>query len=147
MKHTVNHGNVDPCFADSGQVFVVFAQATILAQPSESALHQPPFGQYDKGGAVATADNFSLHLEELLTLMKQGRTLIAAIQQQLFPAPKQGHPSEQVSCAIDIRPVGRMDEDAHQPTLAIHDDMALASLHFLAPIIAARPPFSVVLTD
>jgi hypothetical protein len=40
-----------------------------------------------------------------------------------------------------------MHHNGQQQPYGVHHDMALASLHLLARVVAARPPFSVVLTD
>jgi hypothetical protein len=39
-----------------------------------------------------------------------------------------------------------MDDDLEQEALGIDEDVALATGDFLAPVVAAAPPFSVVLT-
>ena len=50
-------------------------------------------------------------------------------------------------CAIAIRDIGRMDHGFEHQAPAIHQQMALATTQLLGSVIAARPPFSVVLAD
>jgi hypothetical protein len=47
---------------------------------------------------------------------------------------------------VAIRDVGGMDDHLEQEALGVNEDMALAAVDFLAAVIAADPPFSVVLT-
>jgi hypothetical protein len=49
--------------------------------------------------------------------------------------------------AVAILNVGRMDDQCHDEAQRIDDQMPLAALYFLARVVAARPPFSAVLTD
>jgi hypothetical protein len=39
-----------------------------------------------------------------------------------------------------------VDEDTHEETRRINEEMALAAIEFLGAVIAVGPPFSVVLT-
>jgi hypothetical protein len=39
-----------------------------------------------------------------------------------------------------------MDEDTHEETRRLNEEMALTAVEFLGPVIAMRPPFSVVFT-
>jgi hypothetical protein len=41
LCHQLCHGNVDPGFFGLTALFVVFAQASILAQPGKSSFHDP----------------------------------------------------------------------------------------------------------
>ena len=49
--------------------------------------------------------------------------------------------------SISVLNIGRMNHHRQHQPHRIHDDMPLASHHFLTSIIATRPPFSVILTD
>ena len=53
---------------------------------------------------------------------------------------------QQIPGAVGVLNIGGMDDDAEQETGGIDPDMALAALDFFGGIVAARPPFSVVLT-
>src|SRR4051812_48413208 len=53
---------------------------------------------------------------------------------------------QQIPGAVGILNIGGVDEDTKQEAGGIDPDMALAALDLLGGIVAARPPFSVVLT-
>src|SRR4051794_32543437 len=53
---------------------------------------------------------------------------------------------QQIPGAVGVLDIGGMDDDAQQQAQGIDRDRALASLDFLGSSVAARPPFSVVLT-
>jgi hypothetical protein len=53
---------------------------------------------------------------------------------------------QQIPGAVGVLDIGGMDEDTEQEAGGIDPDMALAALDLLGGIVAARPPFSVVLT-
>src|SRR5258706_9489074 len=147
MKHPADHGDINPGFADGGISFIVFAETTILAQPSESTFNNPALGQHDKGFQFATAHNFSDNAEKGLTPVQQGWTIIAAVEQHFAPTRIEGNAFEQVPCAITLGPVGWMHQGLYHPALTVNRNMAFSSLHLFATIVAAWPPFSVVLTD
>jgi hypothetical protein len=94
MKPAVNHRHIIPPFYHARQEFVVLAQASILAQPSEGTLDNPAFGHDNESGHVAATDNLSTDIEPMATPIRQGRRVAATIQQQLRPARKQGGPLE-----------------------------------------------------
>ena len=48
---------------------------------------------------------------------------------------------------LAITDVGGMDDGTHQEPERIDQQMAFASVQLLGPIVATRPPFSVVRTD
>ena len=143
----MDHRHLNPSLADGRQVFVIFTQTPTFAQPSEGAFHNPAFRENSESRRIAAAHNLSGNAQEARTPMQQGRAIIPSIKQHGPPAREQRHTLEQVFGAIYVRPVGGMDQDAHQPALRINHDMPLTSFYFLAAIVAACAPFSVVLTD
>jgi len=143
----MDHRHLYPSFTDGRQVFIIFAQAPTLAQPSEGAFHNPTFRQNGEGRRITAADNLGANTKEARTPMQQGGAIIASIKQHVLPARKQRHALEQVLGAVFVRPIGRMYQYTHQPTLCIHPDMPFASFHLLAAVVATCAPFSVVLTD
>ena len=55
-------------------------------------------------------------------------------------------PPQQIRGAVGILDIGGVNDDARQQAKGIDRNMALASFDLLGGIVAARPPFSVVLT-
>src|SRR4051812_4868594 len=53
---------------------------------------------------------------------------------------------QQIFGAVGVLDIGGVDDDAQQQAQAIDRDLALAPFDLLGGIVAARPPFSVVLT-
>jgi hypothetical protein len=53
---------------------------------------------------------------------------------------------QQIPGAVGVLDIGGMDKDTEQEAGGIDPDMALAALDLLGSVVAARPPFSVVLT-
>ena len=53
---------------------------------------------------------------------------------------------QQIPGTVGVLNIGGMNDDAEQEAGGIDRDMALATLDLLGGIVAARPPFSVVLT-
>ncbi len=58
-----------------------------------------------------------------------------------------GQMAQHEAGAIAVLDIGRVDDDLEQQPLRIHGDVAFASLHFFAAVVAARPPLCVVFTD
>jgi hypothetical protein len=53
---------------------------------------------------------------------------------------------QQIPGAVGVLNIGGVNEDTEQEAGGIDPDMALAALDLLGSVVAARPPFSVVLT-
>ena len=53
---------------------------------------------------------------------------------------------QQIPGAVGVLNISGVDDDAEQEARGIDTDMAFAALDLLGGIVAARPPFSVVLT-
>jgi len=53
---------------------------------------------------------------------------------------------QQIPGAVGVLDIGGMDENTEQEAGGIDPNMAFAALDLLGGIVAARPPFSVVLT-
>ena len=58
-----------------------------------------------------------------------------------------GDALEDLPRPVAIRNIGGMDDHRQHQTDRIDEQMALAAVQFLGAIVAARPPFSVVLAD
>ena len=61
------------------------------------------------------------------------------------PAVEALDPLQQIPGAVSVLDIGGMDEDTEQEAGGIDPKMALAALDLLGSVVAARPPFSVVL--
>ena len=53
---------------------------------------------------------------------------------------------QQPGSHVCIPQIGGVDEDTHEETRRVNEEMALAAVKFLRPIVAVGPPFSVVFT-
>ena len=62
--------------------------------------------------------------------------------------PRRQHPFQKPAGALALAHVGRMDQHRQDQPQGIDQQVALAAVDFLDPIVAAfGPPFFVVLTD
>ena len=62
------------------------------------------------------------------------------------PAVEPLQAPQEVADAVRVLDVGRVHDHAQQQARAVDRDVALAPLHLLGGVVAARPPFSVVRT-
>jgi len=144
----MNHRSIDKRFARFRQGFVVLTQASVFAEPSQGAFHDPALGQDREAiRRVGALDNLHLNAEPLLTIGLQGFTLITAIQNQACPTPVEWHSPQHVAQPFAVLPVGWMDFDSDQQAQRVDGNVPFTTFDQLAAIEAARPPFSVVLTD
>lgn len=59
VKHELDAGDWHHRFAVKGEIFIVFAQAALMFQPSKGSFHDPAFGKQMKSRGVSQLlDNF-----------------------------------------------------------------------------------------
>jgi len=146
MDHQINHRNQDPCLAAFGQVFVVFAQPSIAAQPAKGSLHNPaalqddepfvgPFDDFDDPGKCRQGPADKL----------PGVAAVGPDQSQAREAS--GQALENQPPAVAILDVGSVNDHGDDQSQRVDGDVALASDDLFAGVIAsASAPFSALLT-
>lgn len=117
-----------------------------MADPTDRALDDPPFGQHDEAMLVAASDDLYLPWPGSLHGCDHLRPLVAGIADD--PLDERELPAclaQQWFSSVAILNVGRVDHHAQQQTQRIRQDVALAAKGLLARIVARRverrPPF------
>ena len=150
MQHDVNHRNADHGFATVGQGLVVLAESTILAEPAEGSLNDPPSRQEDESLLLdGPLDDIEDPVAELRRPIDEGAGVAS-----IGPNPLQTREPAFQLPQHELRPVtilnlGAVHDHGQQQSERIDDYMTLAARDFLARVIAMRPPFcgAAVLTD
>jgi len=138
----MHHTGIHQLFRCLRQSFVVLAETAILAQPGKGAFHDSAGGQANKASRVAvTFDNLYRNIQPSFTPLLERVAVIRAIQHQAWPTLKQWDPPHQVTQAFAVLPVDRMHQYPHAQAQRIYNDMALAPLDALMPVIATCAPF------
>jgi len=146
MNHHIDHDQVDHCFAGGREYLIILAHATIPTDPRERALHDPAFWQHreadDRVGAFdavqhPTAERFG-PFDQLAR--------VAAVGPDFF----QSREGAAKFLEHELRPVAilhvrRVHHNRQNQPQRIDNDVPLASVDLLARVVAAKPPFSVVL--
>jgi hypothetical protein len=160
-QHEPAHGHVDHRFTAPWEVLILLTQAAIAADPGDRPFHHPPAGQDREAGAGRRFD--------IASDQHPPRGWLHELQ---GPPPGRGQPyAQRVTAAGHVGPnpfqlrvrgkrrgeepwrrgrlaqIGGVDQDTQEETRRINEEMALAPADLLGPIIAMRPPFSVVFTD
>ena len=147
-EHEVGHRRIDPSLGCLRQRLVVLAQPTTPAQPCECALNHPSARQYFKSVAAPRpfddperpACQLPHPLDQLSSIPRvspdQAHTIKAVFQL-----------ADQQLRSISVLNVGRMNHHVQQQSCGVHYDVVLSTFDLFARVVAARPPFSVVLTD
>jgi hypothetical protein len=159
-QHQSAHRQVDHRFTALREVLILFTEASIAADPGDGAFHHPAARQHREGrygrrldiGGVPTPAPGPLH--DL-----QGPAAFLGYP-GAQPLPTIGHVRPDVPQPlaalisgrqeprghVRIPHIGGVDEDTHQETRRVNEEMALAAVEFFGAIVAMRPPFSVVFT-
>jgi len=147
-EHQLNHRDVDHGLTGGGEIFVVLTQSPISSQPTESSFHHPTSRQHFKscdivappynfqsptGQAVKPSDQLSSIATIRPNQLESGKAIFDSVKQQLGPVS-----------VLDVR---RMNHHRKHQSHRVYEKMPLATVDFLACIVSARPPFSVVFTD
>ena len=147
FEHQVDHGYMDPGLAGFGQFLVIFAKPSAAAQPGQRALHHPSAGQHLEVVAVLTASH---HLQQPAAGRLSPRDQLAGISgvspDDLEPREPAQQSGQHQPGSVLVLDTGSMYHHREEQSGGVHYDVALASRHLFARVIAARPPFSVVFT-
>jgi hypothetical protein len=140
----MNHCQLDKGFADLRQDFIVLAQATTLAQPGESALHDPMTGQQGEAHVGQSRDKFVRDAQMLLTPERQRTRVAALIEQQTAQTRRRRQTQQDQPCSRSVLQVSTIDDHLQEQARTIDRKVAFASLHMLAPVAAMFAPSSIV---
>ena len=147
LEHEMNHSYMNPSLRAFGQFFVVFAEPPVSAQPPKGALHDPPTGQHLKTMAVWGAlDHLNHPASHGVSPIHQLSGIGAIGPDQLEPRKEPQKLAQHQLCPITVLDVRRMHHHGQQQPEGVNHDMAFASFHLLASVIATWAPFSVVFT-
>ena len=147
LEHEMNHSYMNPSLRAFGQFFVVFAEPPVSAQPPKGALHDPPTGQHLKTMAVWGAlDHLNQPASHGVSPIHQLSGIGAIGPDQLEPRKEPPKLAQHQLCPITVLDVRRMHHHGQQQPEGVNHDMAFASFHLLASVIATWSPFSVVFT-
>jgi hypothetical protein len=117
------------------------------AEPAERSLDDPSAGDHDEAGRPGNAADDNQRQAEEEAGEQDGHPVVDAVgEHDLEPAVELLDLVQQIPGAVGVLDIGGVDNDAQKQSQRIDRDMALAPLHLLGGIVAARPPFSVVLT-
>ena len=159
--HQSTQCQIAPRFRRLGEGFIVLAQATVAAEPGKGAFDDPATGQHLKSFRIGWwllvlrhPDPTSSTPDDLKCPSLARRPTAQSWSLVTSIRPEIGQPGLMDNGAVedDVRTVpvsdiGRMDDDLQDESLRIDEEVAFAATQTFAPVIAAQPPFSVVLTD
>ena len=144
----MDHGQVDHRFAAFRQCLVVLAQPTVAAEPSKGSLDDPALGQNLKAcHIVAAFDDLQDPVAQFLRPIDQFPGVPAVGPNQLEAAELPDQFSQHQFGPVAVLDMGGMHDHGQEQAHGVYDDVSLAPVDLLAGIVAARPPFSAVLTD
>lgn len=166
-QHDADHGEIDPGFFAAGEQLVVLPQTPAGGEPGKGAFHHPAPRQHleaagparrllcaacrDPDAALAApgvGHNLDLAAQLGLDPVGEAAALVAAIRpDQLEPWEDPAQGSQQQFAALLVLDVGLMHQHLQDQAGGVDQQVALAPLDLLAAIIAAPPPFWLVLTD
>ena len=137
-----------PCFRGIGQGLIVLTQPTASTQPRQSSLDYPPSRQHlELMTGARTLHNFKdvarIDPDPIYQLPSVSR--VCPNQSQTWKSSSQLVYNQ--LCSVSVLDISGMDHNSQQHSHCIHDYVSLSSEYLLTSIVAARPPFSVVLTD
>ena len=147
----MDHGHLDDSFTRVRQQFVIFAQAPVAIEPPEGTLDHPALGNdhepLDGVGALGNLQADRPVQPEFPDPVHQ-RSGIGPISPDV-PQPRKLVPQDRQDTfrPVAVLHIGGRDDDGQEPAEGIDQYMSLAPLDVLVRIIAADPPFSVVLID
>ena len=146
MEHEVGHRNQDHSFTGFRPGLVVLGQSAVLAQPREGAFDDPALGQHDEAMRFGTLDDLHKTPVPASRPVDKPPGIAAVGKDQLQSAKPRTQLLNDESAAVAVLKVGRMDDQSHDQTKRVDEDVTLAPAYLLARVVTAVPPFSAVLT-
>ena len=150
----MRHRQVDKSLTGTSEIFVVFREASVPAQPGEGALHNPAFWlDYKAFHAGFTSDD--LHepgVDFVCPLQPQAPICLVSVDDEQT-RQRVASPLHERSCTFLVGECCRMHHYHQQEAERVHQDVTLTSLDVLATIVPngvcylVAPPFSAVFTD
>ena len=138
-NHETNHSDMDKGDTGCGQSFIVFAKATIEAEPSEGAFHHPTTGQYGEAFLLLRAeDRPKAEAKTLRNPSLQRATLGAVNPDETQFLAETAASSEQLPCPIAVRQVSSGDQDGQYESHRIDEKMPFPSCDAFATIVASH---------
>ena len=139
---------MNPSFSGFRQFLVVLAEPSAPAEPSQRAFHHPSARQHLESVAVGIPPH---HLQQPSTGGPGPRYQLPGVggvsPDYLEPWEVSQQFGQHEPGSVPVLDVGCVNHHSQEQPSGIHYNVALASRHLFACVIAARPPFSVVLTD
>lgn len=149
MKHQVDHRDVDHGFTAGWQGFVVLAEPTIPAEPTECTLDNPTLGQHDELVGVAAFDDLDDTAKHPLGFMDKPAGVPAIGPDEFEPCETPGHRRQHLVATVAVLDVCGMNDDREDQAEGIDTDMPFSTDNLLPRVVAVRPPLrgASVLTD
>jgi hypothetical protein len=161
MQHQAGHRQVNECLRCGGEFLVVFRETSLASQPRKGPLDDPATRQHLKARrgrwwlrVSATPHPARRPLDHRDGPAERRFDPVFATSPITRIDPQMGQTRqaailsvEYQAGAIAVGDVGGMHDSAEDQALGVDQEVAFAPTQFLRPIIAAGPPFSVVLTD
>ena len=138
-KHEANHRQVNHRFARAGLALVVATESAVTPKPTKCSLHHPAPRQHLEGVQVGSFYNLDRATPHFSTPVQQG-SCVATVGPDVFDAPAgllAEESREQLFGAIAVLDVGRQDHYQQQQADRVDQNVALASVDFLARVVAA----------
>ena len=148
FEHQVDHRYMNPGLTGFWQFLVVLAEPSAPAEPGQRAFNHPSARQHLE---LVAGRSPAHHLQQPSSSLPSPRhqpTGIGRIGPDDF---KPGEPAQQLGQhqfgPVPVLDVGGVNDHGQEQPGGVHYNVALAPGHLFAGVVAARPPFSVVLTD
>ena len=145
----MNHGRVNEGFAGLSQIFIIFAQASKLANPGKGSFHNPTTWHNLKALTTFRAISDFDHPSQLIQHpLRKWFTVISTIHPHFFHAVKIRFEGQyRLLGSFPVSGIGGSDFDFQQQAIGVDKDVTFASFDLFTAVKATFAPFSVVFTD
>ncbi len=139
-EHDADHGETDESRHRSRVALEIAGEASVVADPSEGSFDDPPLGQDDEPMQLVALDDLELPGAGLDDGRRCPHSLVGGIGEDALDEGKEAARAsiEDERRAIAILHASGMDDNVHQKTERIDENMPLAARDLLARIKALR---------